>query len=75
MADRRELMLRGGHDRNETGLAAQRERAFVARWVRVAGGREAVILVADEQEIARCLFRRGGDPRDAPQHGPLEVEL
>ena len=42
-------------DRNQPGLPAQCERAFVAGWVGVAGRRKRVVFVTDEQDVAPCL--------------------
>src|SRR5437773_2838362 len=64
-----------GDDRNEPRLPAQRERALVAGWVGVAGRGEAVILVANEQQIPPRFLRRRRDPWNAPEDGALEVQF
>ena len=62
-------------DRNEPRLTAQRERPPVARRIGVASCCEAVILVANEHDVAPPFVRRCSDLRNARENGPLEVEF
>ena len=65
----------GRNDWNQPCLPRQREGALVARRVGFADGREGVVLVAHEQQVAPDPLRVSRDLRDALDDRALEVQL
>jgi hypothetical protein len=53
----------------------QTEELFIARWLRLADGREVPVFVTKKENLAEVLFGMGLNGGNAIQPGTLEVEF